>query len=293
MIGYARMKSKPVRLLLKTLRILLIVWLCLSAAAALFYPKLLYHPSRTLTGPAPDKAGAPYEEFRLRAADGVELHGWRVPAHPGKTGGTLLVFHGNAGDLTTATHRLTLYSSFGWDVYMVDYHGFGQSEGSPSEENLYLDADALWQYVTEERGVNTGEIVIMGYSLGGAVAAYLAEQHPEVAGLVLESTFTNLADVADSLFPWLPCRLILGDAYDTETRLAKLSLPLLVAHGRGDQLVAYTFGRELFEKYTGEKSFLILGDDHNIGYILSGDAYRDGIGAFLRKTGPAREKPHP
>lgn len=258
------------------------VWLLLCVAAAAFYPCLLYHPDRTHPAVNPGTFGVDYEEFWLAAPDGARLHGWHLPGSPeGGKRRTLLVFHGNAGNLATAVHRLVMYSRMGCDVYMIDYHGYGASGGAPGEANLYLDSDLVWDYVTGERGARPDEIIILGYSLGGAVAARLAERRPEVAGLILESTFTRLSDVAGDLFPMFPCRLILGNAYNTMERLPGLGIPLMVIHGEGDELVPYKYGRRIFESYRGPKRFLRIGDDHNLGFLAKGDVYAEGIRAFL------------
>lgn len=271
------------RIVLRILCIPCLAWLGLVVLAAIFYPRLLYHPDVQETEMTPENSGAAHEPFWLTAADGVRLHGWFVPADPSvPKNKTLVAFHGNAGNLGTAAIRLAMYSRLGCDVYMVDYHGFGRSGGSPSEAALYLDADALWQYVTAERGVRPADIVILGYSLGGAVAAYLAEKHCDAAGLVLESTFTALADVAADLFPWLPCRLILGDAFATIDRLPHIPIPIMVIHGEGDELVSFRFGRALYEKVQGEKTFLRIASDHNVGFLYSEDIYMKGVNAFLR-----------
>ncbi|MCC8189259.1 MAG: alpha/beta hydrolase [Planctomycetes bacterium] len=260
-----------------------IAWTAMSLLAAFFYPRLLYHPE---TGPpdiTPATLGKEFGTIRLTAADGVRLQGWFVPGRPCENAihrQTLLVFHGNAGNLGTATFRLAGYSDQGFDSFMVDYRGFGESDGAPTEAGLLLDAEAAWRYLTVERGVPPENIIIFGYSLGGAVAAALAASHPEAAGLILESTFTCLADVARDFFPFLPCRLIVGKAWNTRDRLRRVRLPLLVIHGRQDQLVAYKYGCELYKNYGGRKTFLRIADDHNIGFLLSGDSYFGGIAAF-------------
>ena len=276
------MKTKLQKVAKRVLLLLLCAWLGLVLLAALFYPRLLYHPDRSAPAVTPKLLGADgYEELWLTAADGVRLHAWFVPAQAGRGNGkTLLVFHGNAGNLGTAAPRLVLYSRYGFDAFMVDYHGFGRSEGEISESNLYLDAEAAWRYLTIARGVAPGNIVILGYSLGGAVASWLAERRPEAAGLVLESTFTSLADIAAGLFPFLPCRLIVGDAFNTLVRLANIKMPLLVVHGEGDELVSFRFGEMLFTAHTGKKAFQLIGDDHNLGFLQASDRYGQALWAF-------------
>lgn len=264
------------------MRILVLAWVALCVLAALFYPRLLYHPDRRAADLTPRQLGVEYEEFWLTAPDGVKVNGWRVfsPATESRKK-TLLVFHGNAGNLGTAAHRLAIYARLGCDVYMIDYHGYGKSGGEASEANLYLDAQTVWGHLIDERGLSPNDIVIMGYSLGGAVASWLAERNPAAAGLILESTFTRLSDVAADFFPYLPCGLILRGAYNTIDRLDGIRMPLLVVHGRGDELVAFKYGEKLYASFSGKKTFLRIGDDHNVGFLASGDSYSSGLGGFL------------
>lgn len=282
----ATLKKRTMHPLLRIVRIILLAWVAMSVMAVLFYPRLLYHPERNLGDFTPRQLGVEYEEFWLTASDGVSLNGWRVPASlDGKRRKALLVFHGNAGNLATASHRLALYNRIGCDVFMIDYHGFGKSGGTAKEENLYLDAETAWNHLVDNLGLPPEEIVVMGYSLGGRVASWLAEKHPDAAGLILESTFTRLSDIAADFFPYLPCRLILGNAYNTLDRLKNLRMPLLVVHGRGDELVAFKYGEKLYTSYAGAKTFLRIGDDHNVGFLSAADSYSNGIAAFLDSLG--------
>lgn len=257
-------------------------WLGLVVLAALFYPFLLYHPDKTAPNPTPGSIGLRgFEETWLVAPDGARLHGWFVEANPeAATGTTLLAFHGNAGNLATALPRFELYARHGFDVFMIEYHGFGLSDGKPNEKNLYLDAETAWEHLTADRRIPPENIVILGYSLGGAVASHLALQHPEAAGLILESTFTSLADMGSHLFPFLPSRLVLGNMYDTAARLRNMNMPILFIHGRGDRLVPFINGINLFNAYNGPKDFFVIGDDHNLGFIISGETYGEALAIF-------------
>lgn len=258
-------------------------WLGLCVLAYIFYPKLLYHPDKSDFSSTPTMLGAEsYEEVWLTASDGVRVNAWFVPgATNGKKDKTILFFHGNAGNLSGYAHRMALYSRLGYDVLMVEYHGFGKSQGEPSEKTLYLDAEAAWRHLTEERGVAPSKVVIFGYSLGGAVAAWLAEKHPEAAGLILESTFSSLAGVASDFFPYLPCRLIVGNAFDTLGRLDGIRMPLLLMHGRTDQLIAYRHAETIFAAFAGPKTFKTIAGNHTLGYLLNGETYESYIEEFI------------
>lgn len=276
--------------------LLLLAYVGLCILAALLYPYLLYHPDGSDNFGTPAAFASTYENVWLTASDGVKLHGWFIPApetEGAATGLTLLVFHGNAGNVGTELERLRIYHRLGVAVFIVDYHGYGQSGGSASEKNLYLDAEAAWEYLIRERGIEPKAIVVLGYSLGGAVASWLAERNPEVAGLVLESTFTKLSHVASELFPWLPAGLILGDAYNTEKRLENMAMPLLVAHGRGDQLVPFACGEQIHAMYKGPKMFVVIGNDHNLGFLTAETVYVKGLRDFLGTIETGNKKTPP
>lgn len=277
------MPAKLFRYASRTILILLLAWIGLALLAALFYPRLLYHPDHNRLTERPDHYNLRYENLWLTTPDKTRINAWHIPAgdKPRAAAPTLLVFHGNAGNLSLMLPRLRLYHSLGLDVYAVDYPGFGESDGTPSEESLYAGAAAIWEFLVKERNIPPDAIVIHGYSLGGAVAAWLAGKQPQAAGLILESTFTRLSDVAARLFPWLPCRLILGEQYNTLRRLDSFAMPLLVIHGEGDELVPYDLGRTLFETYKGRKDFVRIGNDHNIGFLTHEREYVDGLRRFL------------
>ena len=166
---------------------------------------LPHMPGRSLDA-TPETAGLAYEDAWIETEDGERLHGWFVPADNAR--GTLLFFHGNAGNISHRLESLMIFNRLGLDVLIVDYRGYGQSSGKASEEGTYRDARAAWNYLLSERQVPAGRIVIFGRSLGGAVGAWLASQ-PDVepAGIVIESTFSSGLDMGKRLYPVLPVRL--------------------------------------------------------------------------------------
>src|ERR1035437_1336658 len=165
----------------------------------------VYHPDRVLTATGAE-LGRPFEDVRFKASDGVELNGWFFPAGTNSHRPRLavLVCHGNAGNIS---HRLDTCAALlptGVNVFVFDYRGYGRSQGRPSEEGTYRDAQAAYQWLRQKgfAGVN---IIAFGESLGGGVAAELAARET-VGGLVLQSTFTSIPDMGADLFPWLPVR---------------------------------------------------------------------------------------
>ncbi len=222
----------------------------------------VYHPSRTL-----DASGAelnrPFEDVIFKAADGVQLNGWFFPAATNSARASLavLVCHGNAGNIS---HRLGLCQSLlaaGVNVFLLDYRGYGRSEGRPSEEGTYRDAQAAYAWL-RAKGFAGSNIVAYGESLGGGVAAELALREP-VGGLILQSTFTSVPDLGAELFPWLPVRWLASIRYDTCRKLPRLKVPVLVMHSRADEMISFRHGEKNFAAANDPKLFWQLNGSHN------------------------------
>jgi fermentation-respiration switch protein FrsA (DUF1100 family) len=202
-----------------------------------------------------------------------------VPARQER--GVILFFHGNAGNISHRLDTLEIFHTLGLSTFIIDYRGYGQSEGRPSEQGTYLDAEAAWRYLVEQRQVPPERMIIFGRSLGGAVAAWLAQAHPPRA-LILESTFTSLPDMAATYLPFLPVRSLARFDYNTLARLPDIHCPVLVVHSPDDEVVPYSHGRQLFEAASEPKEFLELRGGHNEGFLIS-DNYQAGLEAFIAR----------
>ena len=266
--------------LLHLLLVVFITWcgialyLYFSQSRLLYYPEL---PSRTMEA-TPAAFGLSFENVQLHAADGTRLHAWFVPATASR--GTLLFSHGNAGNIGHRLDSIRQFHSLGLDVLIYDYRGFGESEGKPTEAGTYLDVKAAWDYLLVERRITPQQIVIFGRSLGAAVAAELASQHPS-AGVILESAFTSVPDMAASIYPWLPVRLLSRYQYNNLEKIARITSPLLLVHSRGDEIVPYDQGERLFAQANEPKQFLELSGGHNDGNHVSHDIYMETLQRFL------------
>ncbi len=186
-------------------------------------------PGRTLTM-TPADARMEYEDVSIVTADGVTLHGWYIA---GRSPRVLLFFHGNAGNISHRLDSIRQFRDLGLSVLIIDYRGYGQSDGRPTESGIYRDADATWRYLTETRGVRPDNVVIFGRSLGGSIAARLAAQQNPLA-LIVESSFTSVPDIAQELYPWLPARWLSRLSHATREYVREVSCPVLVVHSRDD-----------------------------------------------------------
>ena len=251
-------------------------------ARLIYYPHL---PSRELTT-SPADIGLEYESITITTSDDVGLHGWFVPAD--KARGVLLFFHGNAGNISHRLELLEIFHNLGLSSLIIDYRGYGQSQGKVTEQGTYLDAEAAWQYLTKGRSIPAENIVIFGMSLGGPIAANLAARQ-QPGGLIIGSSFTSVPDMGAHLYPILPVRLLSRFRYDTRASLASVSCPVLVIHSPDDEIIPYKNGTRLFEAAKEPKSFLEIHGNHNEGFLASGKLYIEGldnfISTFLKSTG--------
>lgn len=248
-----------------------------------FQDRLLYFPIRELAA-TPRALGLDYEDVHIVTEDGVRLHGWFVPAPAPRA--TVLHLHGNGGNISHRLERVALFQRLGLDALLIDYRGYGQSEGKPGEQGTYRDALAAWRYLTETRGAASTAVIVHGESLGGAIAAWLAAR-TNPAALVLESSFTSAAALGAEVYPWLPVRLLARHRYPTEAHLAAVRAPVLVIHSRGDDIVPFAHGEALYAAAAEPKRLLEIRGDHNAGFLVSRAQYLAGYQAFLDRALPA------
>jgi uncharacterized protein len=243
--------------------------------------RFLFFPARDLVA-SPADVGLDYQSVRMATADGVAIHGWWLPAGDDAPA-TVLFLHGNAGNISYWLEAVVGYREAGWNVLLIDYRGYGLSEGAPTEEGTYLDADAAWKHLTETRGIAPSRIVVIGRSLGGGVALGLL-QNRKPGALVLEATFTSLADMASRVLPIPGIGAIMRIHYPNLDRIRSISVPVLVVHSKQDDLVPYEHGRALFEAAPEPKRFLEIRSGHNDGFVVSRHDYIHALKAFVAEV---------
>ena len=269
----------------KGLVLRLIAYVGLPVALLLFGLRLglierhfIYFPDRDLVG-SPAEVGLPFDEVSFSASDGVQLHGWFVP---GKSDVTWLWFHGNAGNISHRLHNLRLlHQRLGVNILLFDYRGYGRSEGKPSEQGTYRDAEAALAYLRSRPDVDNGKIVYFGRSLGAGVAVELARRDPPHA-LILESPVPSIPRMARLSFPYLPLGPLLSTRYDSLAKIGAIEAPLLLLHGDKDDIIPIKEGRRLFDAASEPKSFYtIQGAGHNDTYSVGGEEYLAALSDFL------------
>lgn len=256
----------------------LLLYLWKVAALFLNQSNHVYFPKKEWVA-TPASVGLPYEDVSLKTSDGVTLSAWYLGSPENK--GTILLCHGNAGNISFRLPELSIYHGLGYNVLIFDYRRYGKSGDSPlSEEATYRDAEAAHRYLTDVKKVPAGEIILCGRSLGAGIASHLAARFKPKA-LILESGFTSLDDLASEMYPHFPVRILIRHHYPTLQNLSKVDAPVLLIHSRGDSIVPFSHGEALYRAAKEPKYFLEIQGPHNEGYELSKETYRAKLKEFL------------
>jgi len=240
----------------------LTTYLIVLAYIYLFQRNLLYHPSDN--GYQEDKISFDYKEIFIQNKEGIKLKAW-LHEKDLINKKTIIFFHGNAGNLRSRNYKLNELSKLDVNFLIVAYRGFSGNLGKPSEQGLYEDARSTLNWL-KIKGVKEKNLILYGESLGTAVAIETA-QNKDLAGIILESPFTSMVELAQKYYPVLPVKYLLKDKYETLKKLSNISSPLLVLHGRLDTIVPFTMGQKLFEQANEPKfEYFIDNDDHMMRY---------------------------
>jgi uncharacterized protein len=251
--------------------------------------KLIFTPSR-VESQTPADLHLEFEDVWLPVpgSKGSFLHGWWLPADDAAAP-TLLYLHGSDLNISANLPRAALLRKLGFSVLIVDYRGYGQSSGdAPSETAVYEDAETMWDYLIQARHPDPGRIFIYGHSLGGAIAIDLAQHHPDAAGLIVESAFTSMGDVAAGRYPMFPAdwiQRLLHQRFDSLARIPQVRVPVLFIHGTADEEVPYAMSEQLFAAARQPKWLtLIPGGGHEDDDTVGGTLYTQAVLDFARRN---------
>jgi len=247
-----------------------------------FADRFVYFPTREHDGGTPAAVGLDYDDVYLRTSDGVKLHAWFVPASSRRP--VVLFLHGNAGNVSHRLDKLVVIHGLGVSVMLLDYRGYGWSDGEPSEDGTYRDAAAAYEWIIDGRSQPAG-VLVYGESLGGTIGTDLAA-HREVGGLVLESTPSSILAVARHHYPVLPIGLLLTARYDALARIGAVTAPLLILHSIDDEIVPFAMAEEMFGAARSPKRLVKLRGGHNDNFIVTAEAYRTALAEFITTNFP-------
>jgi pimeloyl-ACP methyl ester carboxylesterase len=245
-----------------------------------FLNAFLYFPTHELAA-EPADFDLDATQLDIEAEDGERLDGWWISASAPSTGHVLFC-HGNGGNIGDRLDNARLLAEAGFDLLLFDYRGYGRSSGRPSEEGTYRDAHAARRVLLEQAGVEASRVLYLGESLGGAIALNLALEVPP-RGLVLQSAFTSVRDVAVAHYPFLP-RFPVPDAYPSHQRVGRLRSPLLVLHGEADEVVPVSHARALYQAAPEPKRLELLpGVGHNDLVFGASTAYVEAVASWAEE----------
>jgi fermentation-respiration switch protein FrsA (DUF1100 family) len=276
---------------------LLIFYLVICVVATTFQRQLLYPATKADSLPIDSfpelkRSFEKLTDVEFLSHDDAMIRGWHLQVASTPSEQLILLLHGNGGHRAYRTRWYELASSLKTDVLTIDYHGYGDSEGTPNEPALISDAKATWEYAVSKLGYAPSKIVILGESLGGGIGVQLAaiqcRRNQAPAGLILSATFSSMVETASRKFPWLPVSLMLQDRYRSDRHIPEVNCPLLQFHGADDTLVPLSLGQRLHELAPAKsisgipKSMIVFPQtEHNNVLRLNAEAMRTHIAEFL------------
>ena len=281
------MKTKLLQLLKMPIPwpILLILILVLMTLVVFNASKIenyfVFHPD-SLIQQEPRTLKIPYEDVSFITVDNQKLNGWLFIQKKGAP--ILLLCHGNAGNISYWLEHAWMLLNQNLNVFMFDYRGYGRSSGKPTEQGLYKDGLAAYDFLVREKGIPGNEIVPYGISLGGAVAIEIARQRP-VRSLVLEAAFTSTKDMAKNIPLFVLFSPLLPAHYNNLEKIKQIQVPKLMIHGEVDEIVPFKMGKQLFATAREPKYFFpVKKAGHNDIYVFGNTAYYKAISQFVRES---------
>ncbi|ELR70271.1 hypothetical protein C900_03956 [Fulvivirga imtechensis AK7] len=244
------MKTKSIG---KIVIFIVVIYLLLIMAAFLAQEKLIFHPQR-LSQAFQFNLRQGDEEVFLTTSDGKKIN---ALFYPGQADEVILYFHGNAGSLAGWQQIADDFTGLGYNFLIIDYRGYGKSSGEITEQGLYLDGDAAFRFLVEEKGFQPEQVIIYGRSIGSGIATELAKRR-DTKGLVLESPFSSLKTLANQKMPFLFPSLFLQFHFDNIGKLTDIDCPILFIHGGRDGLIPASHSKNLHEAYSGEKKLIVI-----------------------------------
>ncbi|MDO8926548.1 MAG: alpha/beta fold hydrolase [Sideroxyarcus sp.] len=246
----------------------------------------IYLPSADIQT-TPDRLGMKYEQFTIPSGSAKargELYAWWIPAAV-SAAPTLLYLHGHKHNISHLIEHTQRLHDAGYNLLLVDYRGYGKSKGvGPSETAMYEDAESAWNYLMYQRRQDPQRTFIYGHSMGGAVGIELALRHPAAAGLIVESAFTSMREMAEAEYPWLPVDTLLNQRFDSLDKVGRLKVPVLFIHGTWDKRTPFRMSQQLHEQAAAPKEIkLIEGGEHTNSSSVGLLEYRAAFNDFTRR----------
>lgn len=262
--------------------VLILAFMSARAFVKVMERRVLFHPEYAL------EVNPALQGFEFRNAvipsGGVNIHGWFIQADTPewRRARFVIFYHGNAGNIADRMDFIRFLKPLGVNVLMIDYQGYGRSEGTPSIEGISEDGVAALEWLHLKRKVPLARITLWGRSLGAAAALAAAQRYPDVGGVIVESAFVSLRRISMDLFPLIPVGLV-TDAFDNGSAVERIPTPKLFIHGVDDELIPFAHGEELYKRAAGPRQMVPVKSGHNDTYIRGGKEYLDVVGGWMEK----------
>ena len=245
-----RKNSKKMNYFTLILTIFIIAYFLILITTYIFQRNLLYHPQEN--NYFGDELNISIEKVKIKTQDNIDLLSWYHNKNLDDYK-TILFLHGNARSLHNRIHKINHFKDMDVNFLLVAWRGFSGNKGKPTEKGLYEDARSAVSWL-KAKGVNENNIVIYGESLGTGVATEIA-QNKNFAGIILESPFTSMIDAGKDKYPYLPVKLLLKDKYESDKKVKNINSPILIMHGKVDNIVPFYMGKKLYELANKPKYF--------------------------------------
>ena len=263
---------------MQTVISLIVVLVLVAASVRYVESRSIFYPARSIAA-TPADIGLPFEDVFIKTQDNVTINAWLVKSSTGR--GTLVFCHGNAGNIGDRLEKVLLFHQMGLNVLIIDYRGYGKSQGQPSEAGIYKDAVAAYDYLRSREDIDHSRIIGYGESLGGAAIIDLAVKR-ELAALIADSSFTSAADMAKTIYPFIPS-FLLATKLNSVVKVPGITAPKLFIHSRADEIVPFRLGERLYQAAAKPKEFLEISGGHNDTPADAREKMARGIIAFLRQ----------
>ena len=253
---------KKMNYLIILLLTFVIIYFLIVVLTYIFQRNLLYHPKEN--NYHGDKLLVKIDKIKIKTRDNIELISWYHNKDSANYK-TVLFLHGNAGSLENRIHKINHFKNMNVNFLIVAWRGFSGNKGKPTEKGLYEDARSAINWLNL-KGVNEKNIIIYGESLGTGVAVEIA-QNKNFAGIILESPFTSMINAGKDKYPFLPVKILLKDKYESEKKIKNIKSPILIMHGKVDNIVPFEMGKKMYDLANKPKySYFSEYDDHMMEY---------------------------
>lgn len=240
----------------------------------------IFFPSRDFSF-TPNDIGLKFQDIFFKTQDGLNINAWFIPSNTPTSSYTLLFSHGNGGNISHRISKIEMLNKLDLNIFIYDYRGYGKSQGRPSEAGIYLDTEAAYSYLVQEKNIKPDTIIAYGESLGSTASIDLASK-VKLKALILEGAFSNAKDMAKEVYPFLP-GFFIKTKFDSLNKIKNITAPKLFIHSSSDEIVPIELGKKLFDAAKEPKFFKTIGGGHNTSFIDSENEFKNSISSFINR----------